>query len=187
MDTSSLPEPLRTKVDRLLRRQPAIAEIVGRQIERYAMADSDDARRLAESNLEFMVAQKGRSKAWGLLVLVLVVVPVGLLLFAVRDQHAVGQAAQDGVPTTARVTRMAPGSCLVVIGKARCLELTLELHPESAEPYTASLTQGIALEWMSRVQPGSWLTVAVDPNDRHKVTFDERTMFVAPPTPPASP
>lgn len=46
------------------------------------------------------------------------------------------------------------------------------------------MTQLIPLEWTARVQPGSWLTVAVDPADPQQVTFDVRTMYVAPPAPP---
>lgn len=36
---------------------------------------------------------------------------------------------------------------------------------------------------MSRVQPGSWLTVAVDRNDPSKAYFDEASMAVEPPKP----
>ncbi|AKQ68261.1 hypothetical protein A176_005173 [Myxococcus hansupus] len=112
---------------------------------------------------------------------------IGLLLsYALYRDHQVARAAEEGTPTTAQVERMEPGRCLVGTKTERCLTLTLKLYPAVGAPYSASLTQSIPLEWMSRVQPGSWLTVAVAPTAPQQATFDVRTMYVAPPAPPAS-
>lgn len=63
--------------------------------------------------------------------------------------------------------------------------LTLEVLPEKGAPYAASLTHDISVEWMSRVQPGGYLTVAVDRGDPGKVYFDEGALALEAPKPPA--
>ena len=100
--------------------------------------------------------------------------------------YQVKHAVETGTPTVAQVERTAPGNCLVGESRKECLALTVKLYPASGAPYSSSFTQLIPDKWLSRVQPGSWLTVAVDPKNPQKVTFDERTMYVAPPAPPAS-
>lgn len=92
-------------------------------------------------------------------------------MFYFRQQTA--KAIAEGISTTARVEIMKPGDCVFGSTGARCLELKLRVFPTNAAAYDGSLTELVSLEWMPRVQPGSWLIVAVDKNDPSKLTLDE--------------
>lgn len=78
---------------------------------------------------------------------------------------------------------MKPASCLLGSKSSRCLTLELKVFPSGSAAYDATLTEAVSLEWMPRVQPGSWLIVAVDKSDPQKVTLDEVAFQRPPPTP----
>lgn len=181
MDLSPLPESLLVKIERRVRKKPGIAPLVERLLKKRASAGSDEERASVDDMLESLFTPS-RFGLW----LMLSIFGFGALVvgYAVYRDQQIESAAEAGTPTTAQVERMEPGDCLVAVETTRCLTLSLKLYPDTGAPYAASLTQLIPLEWTARVQPGSWLTVAVDPADPQQVTFDVRTMYVAPPAPP---
>lgn len=182
MDLSSLPEARRKQVEQRLRAKPELAPFVERLLAERAAATTERQRVRLDHMLDDAVAPRDLRAWFGVALLAVMAALVGYTVY--RDRR-VERAAATGTPTTARVERMETASCLGGTKQERCLTLTVTLHPASGAPYTASFTQLIPLEWMSRVQPGSWLTVAVDPAAPEHVTFDVRTMHVPPPSPPA--
>ncbi|WP_140795258.1 hypothetical protein [Myxococcus xanthus] len=183
MNLSPLNEGLRTKVEQRMRTKPELTPFIGRILEMRAAAKSDEERARHDRQLERLIRPSRIRERLGL---ALLAVCGALLGYAIYIDQQVENAAAAGTPTTAQVERMEPGGCLIGTKTEHCLTLTVKRYPASGAPYSASFTQRIPLEWLARVQPGSWLTVAVAPAEPQKVTFDVRTMYVAPPAPPAS-
>ena len=177
MSEEELPAYVREKVERL-RRKGMHQRTVDRLLERRAAGSPEERRKVDETLIELA---KPSRLGWGLALLALVV--VGGIAAQLISERRYEAAVAAGTPTLAQVKRMDAGDCTIGQANNRCLRLALELHPESREPYAAELTADIPLQWMSRVQPGSWLTVSVDPNDQSKVYFDERSMAIPPPAP----
>lgn len=50
------------------------------------------------------------------------------------------------------------------------------MFPKDGTPYDGELTELVDVAFIPRVQPGSWLVVAVDKYDRQKLTLDEGAM-----------
>src|SRR5690606_36803389 len=107
---------------------------------------------------------------------------VGSTLY--REVHHAA-AIRDGVSTVARVKRLEEGSCVFTGEKNHCVQLVLEVHPDGAPPCEAKLPHVLPLAWMSRVQPGSWLTVAVDREDSSHIELVEEALRGPPPNPAA--
>jgi hypothetical protein len=181
MQEDELPEYLREKVQKLRRKGPSQERIVERLLERRRTGSAEDRRQVDDMLLS--LTKPSRVGLW-LGVGALVVVGIAAASFASERSHASAVAA--GTKTLALVTRLDDGDCTIGEKGSQCLRLTLELHPEAQPVYVAQLTHAVGTRWMSRVQPGSWLTVAVDPHDRTKVYFDEPSLAVAPPRPPPS-
>jgi len=177
MSEQELPAQVREAVDRL-RRKGVQQRAVARLLERRAAGSTEERRKVDETLIELA---KPSRLGWGLALLGLVI--VGGTAAHLISERRYAAAAAAGTPTLAQVKRMDPGDCTIGQANNRCLRLALELHPEGRDPYAAELNADIPLQWMSRVQPGSWLTVSVDPNDRSKVYFDERSMAIPPPAP----
>jgi len=100
------------------------------------------------------------------------------LLWASGQNHLAAVAA--GKKVVARVARLDSGNCWVGTKTSRCVHLVLELHPNGRERYQGELTHDIPNLYLSRVQPGAWLTVAVDRADKSKVYIDEESLALPP-------
>ncbi len=179
---ADLDPELRSRLEKAVARHPALQEKVDELLAVHAAGDATKRIEI-EFLLERLVTPDRRALWIGGGTVLAVVVIVAVLLGLERRQTA---AVARGTPTVAKVLRTEPGDCLAAPKKAVCLRLELELHPTGKPTYTGSLTEPIGVEWTSRVQPGAWLTVSVDPDDRNDILFDPRTMTVAAPTPPAS-
>lgn len=117
----------------------------------------------------------------------LLALPIAALLgYHAYSEHDYEQAVAAGEPVLAQVKRLDDGDCVIGQKGYKCLRLTLQMHPVGKESYTATCTRDIEPQWMSRVQPGSWLTVSVERTDPQRVYFDARSMAVESPQPPAS-
>lgn len=173
-----LPEYLRQRVQKLRGRGPAQERVVERLLERRASGSAEDRREVDE--MLVVLSRPSRVGLW-LGVGALVVAGLGAASFVADRNHESAVAA--GTKTLARVTRLDDGNCALGEKGSQCLRLTLELHPAEEAAYVALLTHDIPAKWLSRVQPGSWLTVAVDPHDRTKVYFDEPSLALPPPSP----
>ncbi len=176
-----LPRDLRSKLDAFLAKKPDAQELVDRLLKKRETGSP--AERVQVEKMLRMIVQPSRAGWWlAGLTGVFVVVVLGHQIWSASSTAS---ALARSNPAVALVKRMESGNCLTSSRGERCLRLELEVHREGAEPYTASLTHSIGLEWMSRVQPGSWLTVGVDPQNPEAVVFDEPALAVAAPTPPA--
>jgi hypothetical protein len=179
MDDADLPVYVRDKVQSLRRKGGRQAEAIDRLLKRRADATPEERERFDRLIVELAKPRRG---TW-------IFVAVFGLSFLIVGTHLVSQhrnevAVAAGVPVVAQITRVDPGSCTIGQKGHTCLKLTVRVHPVGRGPYTASLTHDIALQWTSRVQPGSWLTLAVDRADPTRVYFNESALAVAPPTPP---
>lgn len=179
--SESLPPELRARLDALVAKKPAVRELVDKLTAKHAAASSEKERQFIEKLLRDLVSPNRAGFKIGGAILLVSGLVVGLGYCSERKFEA---ALERSIPAVALVQRMEDGDCLVSTSRTRCLRLELEVHREGAAPYTGSLTHDIGLEWMSRVQPGSWLTIGVNPDDPNELLFDERAMAVAPPKPP---
>jgi hypothetical protein len=175
-----LPEYLRQRVRKLRSKGPSQERMVEQLLERRARGSAEERRQVDEMLVS--LTKPSRLGVW-LGLGAVVVVGMGAASFVSERNHAA--AVEAGTKTLARVTRLDDANCVIGEKRSQCLRLTLELHPAQDAAYVALLTHDIPTKWLSRVQPGSWLTVAVDPRDRTKVYFDEPSMAVPPPLPPA--
>ncbi|MGV3624094.1 MAG: hypothetical protein ACO1OB_24970 [Archangium sp.] len=175
MNLSSLPEPLRGRVEERLRKKPELEAFVKLLLEKHANEPEKAHALLAE------LVKPNRLLAVTLgLSIGLPAIGLGALFYA---DHQTKQAIANGVSTTARVELMKPSNCFFGSETSRCLELKLRVFPKNGAPYDGSLTESIAVEWMPRVQPGSWLVVAVDKSDPQKLTLDGEAFQRPAPTP----
>lgn len=180
--SEAIPPELRARVEAFVVKKPAARELIDKLYAKHAAAPTADERRSIEGLLRSLVTPSRLGLwIWGAIALFVAFV-FGSIYFSERQQQA---ALERSVPAVALVKRMEDGDCLIGTKGSRCLRFELEVHREGAAPYTGSLTHDLGLEWMSRVQPGSWLTIGVNPDDPNDLVFDERALAVAPPQPPA--
>lgn len=126
------------------------------------------------------------SSGWkfGLLLLIVPGLVAGYVIWR-NVQH--DRSLERSSPALAYIERAERGGCLVGEEGKSCMALTLRVHPTAGEPYQVEVETLVASEWLSRVQAGQWMTVGVlDEQQGKQVLFDERTMSVPPPLPPAS-
>jgi len=190
MDLSHLTAADRAQIDGFIHDNPKRRAVVEKLLAQRAATTNVDKRRKLDDRLIWLVTPSTRAAGFNptWLIVALTVVPlivIGVHSFYEADQHETALAA--GVPAVARVERVADGNCLVGQKGYRCLELSLRVWPAAGASYAASLTHDIEDIWLSRIQPGSYLTVVVDKVDPQRITFDERAMQIAAPTPPSTP
>ena len=172
---------MRERVEGLRARGGNKARLAEVLLERRAKATTDLQRRVVDEQL--LKIGRVSPATWIVVGVIQAVLVILAVYFLSGKNHAA--SVRTGVATLAQVKRLDEGFCVFGTEKSECLELTLELHPTSGAPYVAKLTHDIGLQWMSRVQPGSWLTVAVDRADAQKIYFDEDSMRVEAPKAPA--
>jgi hypothetical protein len=126
--------------------------------------------------------QRVKRRMWIMFgILVAMAVAAVVVLLVDKANHAERLAA--GTRAVARVERLAEGFCWVGESRHRCMDIELEVHPSDRPPFTTVVTHNVADAWMSRVQPGQWLTVVVD-NGTAEALIDD-ALFELPPPPPA--
>jgi hypothetical protein len=179
--SADLPLQVQAKVDQLRSRGGQGAKLVELLLQKRQAATIDEERKRYD-DLILELARPSRAKYFVGVVLAFVAAMVGHKFYS---EYRVSRAVEAGVRTVARVTRLEDANCLVGYDKSRCMRLTLEVLPEQGAPYAASLEHDIGLEWMSRVQPGSYVTVAVSRANPADVYLDEEALTVPPPNPPA--
>lgn len=180
MDLDQLDSPLREQVRTYLDHNPKSATTVARVLEKRSVAAQAERERL-DKMLTFMITPSRKvGLIFGGLIAFFVAAVLGFTVWKQRQHDA---NVVSGQPVVAKVVRLDPGSCAIGQKGNTCLKLGLELHPEGRAVYAASVTHDLPLQWASRVQPGSWITVAVDRTDPSNVYFDESSMAVAAPQP----
>jgi len=186
MDFSHLPADERAKVHAWMLRKPRSKKLFARILEERAALKSDEERARLDA-LTISLVTPTRFSAGGALLAAVVMMPIAVIGgLALYDRHTLDAALQVGIPVVARVESLDEGMCILGTEGSECLRLTLRVWPSSGASYVGTVDHDIDNTWLSRVQPGSYLTVVVDPANPDKLTFDERTMHVAPPPPPAA-
>lgn len=180
-DLADIDPDLRAKLEALVHRDPGAQEKVDELLATRAAGDASKRIEI-DTILERLVAPPNRTPL--VLAVALVLLVLLILLYTVRSQQQHAAAVARGTPTLAKILRTTPGDCSATPKRTVCLRLELELHPTGAPVYTGSLSEAISVAWTSRVQPGLWLTVSVDPDKPAAILFDERTMAIPAPTPP---
>ncbi|PCC71857.1 hypothetical protein SAMN02745121_03209 [Nannocystis exedens] len=175
-----LPPDLQARLAAFVAAKPAARPLVDQLTNRHAAATSPRERQAVEEQLRGLVAPDRTRLGLGV---ALALVFTGIVGAALWTQQRHEAALERSVPAVALVTRTEPGDCTLTMSRKRCLRLELEVHRDGAAPYTGSLTHNIDLERLSRVQPGSWLTIGVNPDDASELLFDERALAAAPPAP----
>jgi hypothetical protein len=89
-----------------------------------------------------------------------------------------------GVRAVAKVDRLSEGFCLLGTKKTTYVNLTLTVHLKGRRPFRSSLTRSLSERWLSRVQPGSWVVVAIHKADPTVVYINEAALEEPPPSPP---
>ena len=166
-----LPPDLSAKLDAFLHKKPQVQELVDRLLAKRAAATSDSERKFIEKTLRDIASPNRAPLLLGIAIVAVMVVVMGLILWTEAKEEA---ALARSVPAVALVKRMDPGDCWAGTKTARCLRLELEVYRDGAAPYVGSLTDNISLEWMSRIQPGSWLTIG-DIHSRLMLSVSEPT------------
>lgn len=183
MDLSTFPQALQDRAAVAIHKRPKLQSTVERLATEHQAAQTADERRRLERILEGMIDHAtAPSRTW-LLVVVIVVLSCSGLGYVMLQEHRLTSAVENGVATTAFIERSERGSCGVGTTTDRCMALEVTVYPDSGAPYRAALTQQIPLEWLSRVQPGSWLTVAVDPSNPAAVVVNVAALSLPPPPP----
>lgn len=179
--SDALPTDLRAKLDDLLQRKPAMRGTVDALLARHAAGPEQERARVEKLLRGLVTPSRGGSGRWAVVILLGVAAFVGWQMWAQHEHEA---ALARSVPATARVTRTDPGDCGLIPRKRRCVRLELEVYRDGAAPYTGTLTDDLELEWMSRVQPGAWLKVGVNPDDAAEILLNEAALAEPPPAPP---
>lgn len=173
----SLPPELRAKLETLAAKKPEARTLIDRLLKKRSEADSPDERAGIEQVLESLV-RPSRFGGWLVLPAVVAIV-LGVIYW--RHQRHLAQV-RAGIPTTAQVVRQDSGWCWN--GQTEtCVRLALRVYPQGAAAYEATFDANVEQRFLSRVQPGSWITVSVNRTDRSKVMYDEEAMAVASPPP----
>lgn len=180
-DLADIDPDLRAKLEALVHRDPGAQEKVDELLATRA-AGNASKRIEIDTILERLVAPPNRTPI--VLAVALVLLVLLAVLYTIRSQQQHDAAVARGTPTLAKILRTTPGDCSATPKRSVCLRLDLELHPTGAPVYTGSLSEAISVAWTSRVQPGLWLTVSVDPDKPAVILFDERTMAIPAPAPP---
>jgi hypothetical protein len=130
----------------------------------------EDRRR----RVELAVAEERRRRrgalVWSIGIFVLALV-LAAVMFALTNRGR--SAPADGIPATARVDRAPDGRCPVGERGSHCFGLELTVYPSDGRSYPARVDVLVPDRWAVRIQPGSFVTVVVDPRDPTKVFLDQ--------------
>lgn len=96
--------------------------------------------------------------------------------------NAKNSAPAGAVRMTAQVSAMEPSSCQVLPEHHVCPTLRVEVFPAQGPRYQATIEARLDEMWSSRVQPGSWLTVLVDPQEPSRVFVDVEALALPAPS-----
>lgn len=142
---------------------------------------SDDRSARMDAAIEH--TQRVQRRMW-MMFGILIATAVAAVVVLLVDKAAHARRLATGTHAVARVERLAEGFCWVGESKHRCMDIELEVHPTDGPPFTTLVAHNVADAWMSRVQPGQWLTVVVD-NGRPTEALIDDALFELPAPPPA--
>ena len=130
----------------------------------------EDRRRRVELAVAEERRRRRRALVWSIGIFVLALV-LAAVMFALTNRGR--SAPADGIPATARVDRAPDGRCPVGERGSHCFGLELTVFPSDGRSYPARVDVLVPDRWAVRIQPGSFVTVVVDPRDPTKVFLDQ--------------
>jgi hypothetical protein len=176
---SKLPAHVQTVVRRLRRNQPQHVSVLERLLAKWEAGDPE-----AKERVERLISALGRPNRTGLvLTIVFSFIAAVLGYHFYTESHLRAQVA-NGKRAVAQVTQLNEGFCVLGSKSSQCLALSLVVHPQGHPPFEATLTRDLSEVWLSRVQPGSWVVVAIDPSEPRRVYLDEGAFSRPPPAAP---
>jgi hypothetical protein len=177
-----LPVYVQEVVARLRRTKPSVSGVLERLLAEWSAGDSSEKARIESQIVQLgktNVANRALYIIFGFVFLVL-----GYYFYA--EAHLSSQV-DKGVRAIAKVERLSEGFCLLGTKKTTCVNLTLMVHSKGRRPFRSSLTRSLSERWLSRVQPGSWIVVAIDKADPTVIYINEVAFEEPPPSPPPLP
>lgn len=172
-----LPEPVAAAVEKLRRSRRGLGPFVDGQLEKWRSGDAAQKARVETILLE--LAKPNRVGRFFGLVFGSIALALAIHFY---QEVELERKVERGVPAVAKVLRHAEGFCVFGSKKHSCVELTLEVRPASARSFRASVTRSLPDRWLSRVQPGAWVRVALDAEEPGKVYLDEAAFEGPPPS-----
>lgn len=176
----SLPAPVAEAVRRLRRSRRGLGPFVDAQLEKWRNGDAAQRERT-----ETMLLELAKPNRAGRILGVVFGLVALFLGFHFYSEMELERKVENGEPAVARIERHSEGFCLVGAKQHSCVELVLDVRPRSRPAFRAEVTRSLADRWLSRVQPGAWVKVAIDREDPSTVYLDEEALELPPPTPPS--
>lgn len=176
-----IPAYVEQVVQRLRRAKPSTNDALDRLLEKWAGGDASEKERI-----ERLIVQLGKRShaSWALFVVFGIVFLV--LGYHLYFEYHLSQKAENGAQAVAKVERLSEGFCMVGTRKTSCVDLTLKVYAPGRGPFQSSLTRSLSERWLSRVQPGKWVVVAIDHNEPSVVYLNEAALEGPPPAPPTT-
>lgn len=175
-----LPAYVEKIVTRLRRTKPAVSVVLERLLEKWSAGDSSERARIEQ--LIVQLAKPSIASRALYIVFGMVFVVLGYYFYS---EHQLSWKVERGVRAAAKVERHSEGLCLIGTKSTTCVDLTLMVHPPGRAPFRTALTRSLNERWLSRVQPGSWVIVAIDNDDPTVVYINEAALEEPPPPPPS--
>lgn len=172
-----LPPEVEQQLERLSNKGKDGARAAAILRQKYAKATTDSARENILRAAGALTKPSGGRWLWVLLV----VAPLSVLGLSLWTDHHHAEKVADGQRTLAKVVRLDEGFCWFGSKKSDCVELTLEVHPESGAPFQAQVDHSLPRRYLPRVQPGSWIYVALERGEKTSLLLDERALGEEPP------
>jgi hypothetical protein len=173
-----LPPDLEQRLDLLSSRGKDGARAAAHLRQRYAEATTELARKNVARAADALMKPTTGRWLWALLVCV----PLSVLGLSFWSSHHHAEKVSGGQRALAKVVRLDEGFCWFGSKKSECVGLTLEVHPDGGPPFEATLDHDLPHRHLPRVQPGSWLYVAIESGEKNSILLDEEALAEEPPT-----
>jgi hypothetical protein len=176
---AKLPAPVQAVVIRLRRHKPQHVSVLERLLAKWEAGDRE-----AKERVEHLILALGRPNRMGLVLTIVFSLVAAVLGYHFYSESHLRTQVANGTRAVAQVTQLNEGFCVLGSKSSQCLALSLVVHAQGHPPFEATLTRDLSAMWLSRVQPGSWVVVAIDPSDPRIVYLDEGAFSRPPPSVP---
>ena len=173
---TELPGVVEKAVLKLRRSRPQHAPYIDAQLKKWEAGDAEEKKRI-EKLLVVMATpnRAGQLVAGGF---ALAALALGSYLYLEMDLQ---RKVDEGESAVALIERHEEGFCVFGSKRHSCVALTLDVRPKGRAAFQATVTRSLSDRWLSRVQAGSWVEVALDPADPQRVYLNESALERPPP------
>ncbi len=149
---------------------------------------NEEVEALRKSNERFMLeeaARRRRRTTWTVAI-AFVAVPAFVVFFLVLDAQTEKGRGSQGEQLVARVNRLDDGSCPVGEKRSHCYLFSFTVFPPESPSFDTQLNVVVPDRFASRIQPGNYVRVVRDPEDRNKVLLNVEAFSEPPPPAPSA-